>query len=192
MFNAQEGWAVGGGGVILHYTTPPGASAPTWQWVTPQGEIPDRFYGLSVFGPNEWWGLGGASIVHYHNGKIEDVPVPIKVQFLDIVMFDNNEGWVVGDKGVILHYSQGQWQQIPSPVNTPLVAIDMLNPEEGWAIGTFGVLLHYHNGQWERVEVPSGYYRDIDMVNEQEGWIVGEDNVILHYHNGQWKPEVTA
>ena len=163
MFNAQEGWAVGGGGVILHYSTHPGASTPTWQWVTPEGANFDQFYGLSLVGPNEWWAVtSGASphIVHYHNGKIEDIPVPIKVQFLDIVMFDNDEGWVVGDLGVILHYTQGQWQQIASPTREfPLFAIDMLNREEGWALSRLSeVILHYTNGQWDKVEVPDGYY----------------------------------
>jgi photosystem II stability/assembly factor-like uncharacterized protein len=154
MLNAQEGWAVGDAGVVLHYNTPPGSSQPIWQQVTspPSSSLINAF---SMVSATEGWGIQGSSILHYQDGAWEVVPPPVVAPFSDIVMLNDNEGWIVGDHGVILHYTEGKWQNVPGPTNVPIAAIDMLDSEEGWAVSSFGSLLHYHNQQWKQIDFRS-------------------------------------
>jgi photosystem II stability/assembly factor-like uncharacterized protein len=72
------------------------------------------------------------------------------VDFYDLAMTDDGEGWAVGTRGTIIHFNKERWhihsQQHPlryllSPIT--LTAVDMVSPEEGWAVGTNGTLLHY-------------------------------------------------
>jgi photosystem II stability/assembly factor-like uncharacterized protein len=154
MLNAQEGWAVGDAGVVLHYNTPPGSGQSIWQQVTspPSSSLINAF---SMVSATEGWGIQGSSILHYQDGAWEVVPPPVVAPFSDIVMLNDNEGWIVGDHGVILHYTEGKWQNVPGPTNVPIAAIDMLDSEEGWAVSSFGSLLHYHNQQWKQIDFRS-------------------------------------
>jgi photosystem II stability/assembly factor-like uncharacterized protein len=189
MLNAEEGWAVSTNGIVLHYTTAPGSTAPIWQRVEiSQEKRPDRinFHALSAVSPNEWWGVQGSNIVHYQNGLLEDVPVPLSPQYLDIDMLSADEGWAVGDGGVIAHYNGDVWQNVPSPTDKLLYGINMLDAQKGWAVGPFGPLLQNDNQVWTEINLPTAKtIYDIDMINDQEGWAVGE--ALVRYHEGDWQ-----
>lgn len=186
MLSAEEGWAFGSEGAVLHYTRAPGSAEPTWQR-GPSLAVRDRsINGVAMVSPHEGWGIDGGWLFHYQDGEATYLSSPRAPFLLDILMLNSNEGWAVGIQGGILHYIGGEWQLVPSSTDKDLFSIDMLNAEEGWAVGN-RVILHYQNGHWEEDEsAPSAYYRYIDMVNEEEGWVVG-DGVLLHYHDGVWE-----
>jgi hypothetical protein len=60
-------------------------------------------------------------------------------------MISEQEGWGVGEHGVILHYQNGRWQPIPPIVEEYLEEIQMFNEKEEWILGEH-TLLRYHNG----------------------------------------------
>jgi photosystem II stability/assembly factor-like uncharacterized protein len=209
MLNSQEGWAVGYNNVVLHYTTHPGHTEPTWQQVYPF-HTPATFNdAITAVGPNEWWGLHGASLVHYKGGDVQEFAVGL-VQ--DLAIVGEDEVWAVGDAG-IFHYRQGNieeaWRIGPEgqifhyradelpfgPSRTRwqnVAAITMLNVGEGWAIANGHRLLHYQNGIWENaisfsdITVdPSVWIEDMAWVSEDEAWVVG--TAILHYLTGEWQ-----
>jgi len=60
----------------------------------------------------------------------------------------SDEGWAVGDGGVILHYSGGRWTVEDSPTTERLNAISMLNAFEGWIVGENTTILRYSSGRW--------------------------------------------
>src|SRR5262249_49441380 len=81
------------------------------------------------------------------------------VQFVD-----ENEGWTVGDDGVVWHTIDGggAWERQPSGVRSSLRSVHFLNPYTGWIArreelpprpGSVGVLLVTRDGglQWHRV-----------------------------------------
>lgn len=121
MVSAHDGWAVGydPGGTRAHQTGPQ-------------------------------WGL----IVHYHNGVWEQQntfasPSGDTFFYLSAVtMVSANEGWAIGQEGVIVHYLDGAWASVQSPTTQALQSIAMVSPAEGWAVGTNGTILHYENGSW--------------------------------------------
>ena len=110
-------------------------------------------------------------------------------------MVSQQEGWAVGNDGLILHYIDGKWQEIISPTDKILYALDMLNENEGWAVGRHGTILHYQQGEWQQVPLDiegvdwdgvQGDLYDIDMVDEDTGWAVGYSNLLLRYQQGTW------
>src|SRR5262249_7348572 len=81
------------------------------------------------------------------------------VQFVD-----ENEGWAVGDDGVVWHSIDGgqMWERQPTGVRASLRSVHFLNPYTGWIAGreelphgqgSVGVLLFTQDGglKWERV-----------------------------------------
>lgn len=150
---------------------------------------------LHIISANAWWGANLTGISSCKNGLFEHVSGSGTSLngAEDLVMVSPDEGWTVGEQGVIMHYTQGQLAAVPTPTTDRLTAIFMLNATEGWAVGYNNVILHYHNGQWEKDKsVSIGPYgglgpdlTDIEMVSHQEGWAVG--HTLYHYQENVWQ-----
>jgi len=193
-----EGWIVGGSG-IYHYRN------EAWQRVASPIDDPKLdigLYAIDMVSPAEGWAVGGGKadiILHYNQGEWQSVPSPVKPepyirQYLyDVAMINEQDGWAVGDKGVMLHYTQGNWQPIEPVTRQTLKAIDMVSESKGWAVGEGGTILHYQNGVWSKTEL-AGYkkFTQVDMIDETTGWILGEringQAVVLHLVNNAWQP----
>jgi photosystem II stability/assembly factor-like uncharacterized protein/tetratricopeptide (TPR) repeat protein len=105
------------------------------------------------------------------------------VQFVD-----DNEGWTVGDDGVVWHTMDGggTWERQPTGVRASLRSVHFLNPYTGWIAGreelphgtaSAGVLLYTNDGglKWQLVNTNTlpGLNR-IQFVNQQTGFAVGD------------------
>lgn len=194
MLGADEGWAFGQGGVVLHYTTAPGNTQPTWQTDLPLDSSGRAVQLLSMVSDTEGWGVFEGHIFHYQDGKWNRAWENGYIN--DLVMLDADEGWAVGDDGVILHFTQaqGDWQSVPSPSRQKLMGVAMLNSAEGWAVGVEGTVLHYQAQEWQSISITdTQFYRylsDIEIINPDEIWIVGD--TILHYQAGSWQEVVSS
>ncbi len=104
------------------------------------------------------------------------------VQFVDA-----NEGWAVGDEGVIWHSIDGgaHWERQPSGVRGSLRSLHFLNPYTGWVAGreelpggrSAGVLLYTDDGgiRWHRVllgALPG--LNVVRFVDERTGYAAGD------------------
>lgn len=106
-------------------------------------------------------------------------------------MIDQEEGWAVGDGGIILHYSGGAWAAVSSPVTTTLRGLYMLGPGDGWAVGDGGTILRYQ-GQWIQLGSPTNAaLRAVHLFDSAHGWIVGSGGTILHYDGTTWTSVAT-
>jgi photosystem II stability/assembly factor-like uncharacterized protein len=105
-----------------------------------------------------------------------------------IQMVENgDEGWAVGDEGVIWHTIDGgaNWERQPSGVRASLLSLYFFNPYVGWIAGreelpgggSNGVLLYTRDGgcRWERVLLNSlpGLNR-ICFADNKNGYLVGD------------------
>ena len=109
--------------------------------------------------------------------------------FRTIYFFDLNNGWTVGDEGMILYGTNVgmNWsgKKNESPAN--LYDIHFVSAKKGWAAGCKGTIIHSSNGgkTWEiqKIEGSSRLY-GIHFVSEDKGWAVGEGGTIVHTENG--------
>ncbi len=141
-------------------------------------------------------GLAGEAR-HYEDAALH------AVQFVDA-----NEGWAVGDEGVIWHTIDGghNWERQTSGVRASLRSVCFLNPFFGWVAGrtelpgggSSGVLLLTKDGglKWEQPlpnTVPG--LNVVRFVDDKVGYLAGDGSelfpsgVYLTENGGmQWKP----
>ncbi|MSP11750.1 MAG: hypothetical protein EXR62_02210 [Chloroflexi bacterium] len=123
-----------------------------------------------------------------------------------------NEGWAVGDGGVLLHYLNGTWSDA-TPTNVgdypqlTWYSISMAGASAGWIVGEYydssihemrGLLAQYDGITWtmhigEEVtsnQVPMKPLRSIYMASATEGFTVGLNAEIGHFVDGSWHKEV--
>ena len=113
----------------------------------------------------------------------------------DIDFTDSQNGWIVGDLGVILHTSsggKGKWKhqrggpRFHNSADAVLLGVDFISERLGWAVGENGTILHTRNGgvTWESQSSPSHLLVDVCAVSSKEGYVVGDRGAILRTQDG--------
>ena len=165
MTSADEGWAVGDLGTILHYTE------GSWREV-PSPVTHDLIRNLTnvyMTSPDEGWAVGTFStIIHYINGKWENASGQPGEHLNDVSMVSQSEGWAVGGGtglGEILHYTGGQWTLEGAPMpHIVLTSLAFPSPNEGWIVGRH--ILHLIGGVWEEQPKPvKAFLRSVFMTS---------------------------
>ncbi|MGY8770539.1 MAG: YCF48-related protein [Pirellulales bacterium] len=134
----------------------------------------------------------------------------------DLFFIDQNQGWAIGDHGVIWQTQDAgmHWKQHPSTTDAQLQAIHFIDSENGWIVGgavqsytkkTSGVLLRTRDGgsSWEPIQITSmPMLRDVYFTDLRRGWAVGNPSPMypsgfFETHDGgkSWKSistEVTS
>ncbi|HEY1786147.1 MAG TPA: YCF48-related protein, partial [Pirellulales bacterium] len=111
----------------------------------------------------------------------------------DVTFVDAQQGWAVGDRGVIWHTADGgrHWELQTSGVDCPLTAVEFVDARHGWAAGgwtkpfshaTHGVWLETHDGgeHWRidrSLMLPA--LRAIKFFDEQNGWAVARSSALF-------------
>ncbi|HET6312264.1 MAG TPA: hypothetical protein VFH60_00390, partial [Chloroflexia bacterium] len=112
------------------------------------------------------------------------------VQYSSIDMVSPDEGWAVGNFGLLSHYMNGTWERVETNDMAPWHDVNMVSRDEGWA-GTTAGLMRYDGTNWVPVRdpaIPDVTIFGIDMLSPDEGWAVGA-GAILHYKDGRWQRE---
>ena len=113
----------------------------------------------------------------------------------DIDFTDSQNGWIVGDLGVILHTSsggKGKWKhqrggpRFHNSADAVLLGVDFISKQLGWVVGENGTILHTRNGgvTWESQSSPSHLLVDVCAVSSKEGYVVGDRGAILRTKDG--------
>ncbi|MDE0326716.1 MAG: YCF48-related protein [Candidatus Poribacteria bacterium] len=113
----------------------------------------------------------------------------------DIDFTDTQNGWIVGDLGVILHTSsggKGKWKhqrggpRFHNSADAVLLGIDFVSKQLGWAVGENGTILHTRNGgvTWESQSSPSHLLVGVCATSSKEGYVVGDRGSILRTEDG--------
>ncbi|MCG9127119.1 hypothetical protein JT359_05900 [Candidatus Poribacteria bacterium] len=119
---------------------------------------------------------------------------------------DIENGWIVGDLGVILHTTfeidkdnVRKWKhqrggpRYHNSADGLLLGLDFVSNKKGWVVGENGTILHTRNGgvTWESQSNPTHLLFDICTVSETEGYVVGDRGTILRSDESgfEWKPQ---
>ena len=80
-----------------------------------------------------------------------DSPVNQELNAIDLVSPD--DGWAVGDEGVIVHWDGQTWAQVTSSVTTTILAdVDMVSAVTAGLSADRGDILHWDGADWSRVD----------------------------------------
>src|ERR1044071_4935534 len=92
-----------------------------------------------------------------------DVRLTEDASLRSVFFIDPQEGWIVGDEGVILHTIDGgkRWERQPTGTRASLRSVQFLTPFIGWAVGreelpygqgSVGVILFTSDGglEWKK------------------------------------------
>ena len=113
----------------------------------------------------------------------------------DIDFIDAQNGWIVGDLGVILHTSSGgkeKWKhqrggpRFHNSADAVLLGVDFVSKQIGWVVGENGTILHTRNGgvTWESQSSPSHLLVGVCAISPDEGYVVGDRGAILRTEDG--------
>ena len=95
MVSSTEGWAVGAGGMILHYF------GGAWNTFTSPVSTPLR--SVFMISPTEGWAVGDGGIIIHYSGGIWSGPVSpgtTSNNLFSVFMVSSTEGWAFGGEGV--------------------------------------------------------------------------------------------
>ena len=124
----------------------------------------------------------------------------------NVDFFDNENGWIVGDLGVILHTTfeidkdnVRKWKhqrggpRFHNSADGLLLGLDFISNKEGWVVGENGTILHTRNGgvTWESQSNPTHLLFDICTVSETKVYVVGDRGTILQTDDSgtEWKSQ---
>jgi hypothetical protein len=184
---ANDIWAVGSAGAIMHYTVGMMADVGVWQRVA--DPFNNELYAVDFTSAGEGRAVGeGGRILRYTGGAWVGAGVMAGgANLYALDMISDTEGWAAGAGGRIFHFVYGGWHQetIAGLAGLDTRVFDdlqMLSPTDGWAVGTGGAILHYDGTAWRAVACPTNReLMSIDMLAAGEGWAVGDHGTILHY-----------
>jgi hypothetical protein len=111
--------------------------------------------------------------------------IPSNTIFNDITFTDSNNGFIIGDNGIILRTNNGgvRWQLQSNTVSSSFREIQFLNSQVGYICGTLpnGSLLKTIDGgyTWKSLNM-TGYPVSLSFVDENTGWITNYGNIIKY------------
>ena len=108
----------------------------------------------------------------------------VKTELFHLDFDGKQEGWIVGDMGVILATKDNgnTWNKQSSGTDSGLYNVDFRNNKRGYAVGERGTVLRTEDGgrNWIKVEtlVQKTLFR-VNFVDDKNGWIVGSEGTIM-------------
>jgi photosystem II stability/assembly factor-like uncharacterized protein len=102
-----------------------------------------------------------------------------------------NEGWTVGQRGLILHTTDGgdRWEVQTSNTEQDLWGVFFLDQNNGWVTGGYKTCLRTRDGgrNWQAIHTePSGFshFKGVCFLDTTVGWVVGPYDSILKTTDG--------
>lgn len=199
MLSANNGWAVGDAGTILHY------DGSSWSQI-PSGTTAN-LYGISFGLPSTpsssagfaVGGITGNPAALFWNGVAWTPAIsglsPSAGKLTSVFLVSSSDGWAVDDSGGIWHWSGspglgGGWSKFSSAI-VGLRSIFMTSATDGWAVGVSGLIYHYSSGGWTLFGTVGTTMNSVFMLTPSEGWAAGNGGLVYHYSSGSWTGPVS-
>jgi len=119
MVGADDGWAVGYKGTIIHW------DGTEWSNVT--SPTTANLYSLHMVSADDGWAVGYpvgyyGTIIHWDGTEWSNVTSPTTLPLESLHMVSADDGWAVGWFGTIIRWTGAEWiPEFPTIVLTPLL-----------------------------------------------------------------------
>jgi photosystem II stability/assembly factor-like uncharacterized protein len=184
--DANNGWTVGGGGVVRHTAN----GGVTWTGQT--SGVTSTLYGVAFTDASTGWVVGSSGVIRHTSdgGATWTAQTSGVTSTLYAVSFlDANNGYAVGSSGVVRHTTNGgsTWSSQASGTTSTLYGVAFAGANNGWVVGSSGVVRHTTNGGSTWSSQSSGSNRTlyaVSFLDANNGWLVGSRGVLKHTTNG--------
>lgn len=183
MVSANDGWAVGVGGVILRWD---GVN-----WNTVSSPTTEHLYSVFMVSPTDGWAVGGFSggvIIRWNGVSWNIFPLTLTYTLNSVFMVNANDGWASGVTGQIFRWDGSNWNAVTSPTNHQLYSLYMVSSSDGWAVGGDNTIIRWNGANWNIVPSPPnmGFLMSVFMVSATDGWAVGRDETLIRWNGVSW------
>jgi len=121
------------------------------------------------------------------NGESVNWTSPTDYYLSPVFMVSSDDGWTVGDWGMIIHWNGTSWSSVTSPTSRVLYSVSMVDANDGWAVGAGGTIIRWNGTSWSNWTNPTGYgLSSVFMVSSDDGWAVGAGGTIVHWDGTDW------
>lgn len=186
--SADDVFAVGEGGTILHYD---GTA-----WAVMESGTSFDLGGVWGSSPDDVFAVGeGGTVLHYDGQSWSPTSIPSGSPFLNGIWGSSGtDVFAVGQYGEIVHYDGGSWVEMYDG-GFALTAVWGFSATDVFAVGEWGTVLHYDGDSWTRLTVPTTYYlTGVWGTADHHLFVVGLENwlffigpdVVLHYDGADW------
>ncbi len=175
-------WSVGYSGTIIRSTDGGGS----WESRTLPEFVSLDFRGCCFQDANSGWVVGDQKILYTSDGGANWTE---QVQAEDLMLYavdfvNSDEGWTVGDGGVILHTTDGgaNWNAQSSPVSARFRSVDFVDQMNGWVCGDVGCAIYTTDGGANWTQKTLATYTNLNKVfflDGRHGWMAGFDGSVL-------------
>jgi len=180
MISDTDAWAVGNGGLILHWDG--------LEWKKYRSPSNSQINDIDMLSSTNGWAVGSEGLILHWDGiewKIVDGPTSDTLYAID--MLTNTDGWAVGENGVAIKWNGVSWTQITTSITDWLGGVDVVSTDNVWIVGG-QIILNWNGSTWNSYNTPdsSDYLIDIDMVSSNEGWAVGAYYTFFRWDGDKW------
>ena len=185
--SADEVWAVGAKGTILHS----GDGGAYWE--TQASGTTKSLEGVSALDPGRVWAVGASGTILFYNGTSWSGQTSGTTRALySVCALDPRHAWAVGASGTILFYNGTSWTGQPSGTTRALGCVFGFDSSHVWAVGDRGTILFYNGTSWTaQASGTTTNLLGVWSVDGSHAWAVGAKGEVLFFDGSRWSRQAT-
>lgn len=186
MVSATDGWAVGAGGLALHWDGS--------QWTAFPTGVTATLRSVDMLTSTDGWAVGDLGVFLHWNGSQWQRDTSGDgnniYSMRAVSMFASGNVWAVGDwnsQPRMQHFNGYRWENWEMPQKSIPQAISIIEDEVGWIVGNGGYIMTKSLGDWMPVTSPVETRLNAVITNSMsDGWAAGDEGVVLHRLDNAW------
>jgi len=200
-FGADDVWAVGPSGRILHYDGQAWSGArfdgdrvfgePLGVWDNP----PRNFYLRGVWGSaaNDLFVAGDSgTVLHWNGAAWSRMATGTRAELHRVWGSSATDVYVSGENGTLLHYDGSAWSRVAVPATVGLERIWGSSASDVYVGGANATLLHYDGSGWSRIALPITPTFTVHAVwgtAADNVYVAGSGGFVLRWDGSAWRAE---
>jgi photosystem II stability/assembly factor-like uncharacterized protein len=183
--DANNVWAVGDGGKILHRTD------GTWSMV--ESGVTNNLTDVFFVDASHGWAAGeNGTILQYDGANWSTMTSGVTVTLNGLFFTSATNGYVVGNSGTSLHFDGTTWTSFNTGVTLDLFAIHGLDDQHIWAVGKSGNYSYYNGVSWINSTVSTRDLLGVWALSPDKVWIPSKTGRIYFWDGTTWSEQVSG
>jgi photosystem II stability/assembly factor-like uncharacterized protein len=183
--DANDTWAVGDAGVILHRTN--GA------WNSIESGVTANLTDVFFLDASHGWAAGESGTVLFYDGSTWTAMASGVTTTLNSLFFTSaTNGYAVGNTGTSIHFDGTTWSNVVTGVTVDLYGIHGLDAQHIWAVGKTGKYSYFNGVSWVSGTVSTRDLLSVWAVSTDKVWIPSKAGKIYFWDGSSWSEQVSG